>query len=45
VRPRRPAYITFQAAAGRIIESYCRREIDRSVAVDELTEAGRTIFA
>jgi multiple sugar transport system substrate-binding protein len=44
IRPRRPRYIRFQAEAGRIVESYCRRLSDQSSTVAAIAQAGAKIF-
>ena len=44
IRPRRPGYIRFQAAAGRIIEAYCRRQLGKAETLDRVAGAGRDIF-
>ncbi len=44
IRPRRPSYIRFQAAAGQAIESYCRRQIGRTEALDKVSDAASIIF-
>jgi multiple sugar transport system substrate-binding protein len=45
IRPRRPRYILFQAAAGDLIASYCRRERSRADTIDSIAGAANTIFA
>jgi multiple sugar transport system substrate-binding protein len=45
IRPRRSGYIYFQSEAGRLIEAYCRRDLDRRSALGQIVAAGqRRIF-
>ena len=44
VRPRRPNYIRFQAAAGRLIEAYCRGDAERRATIAAVRSAGHEIF-
>lgn len=44
IRPRRRDYIHFQAEAGRLIEAYCRRELDKKATLEAVDAAGRAIF-
>jgi multiple sugar transport system substrate-binding protein len=44
IRPRRPTYILFQAAAGDLVESYCRRERTQKETIDAVAGAAQTIF-
>ena len=44
VRPRRPRYIRFQAEAGQLVESYCRRLRDKGSTIEAIAQAGEAIF-
>ena len=44
IRPRWPDYIRFQAEAGRLVEAYCRRTLDRQATLDAVAAAGRASF-
>ena len=44
IRPRWPGYIRFQAEAGRAVEAYCRRALDRQATLDAVAAAGRASF-
>jgi multiple sugar transport system substrate-binding protein len=41
IRPRLSGYIHFQAEAGRLIEAYCRRDLNRRSTLDRIVAAGR----
>lgn len=43
IRPRVRGYIGFQDTAGKVIEAYCRRDIDRQKTVHSLVEAARAL--
>ena len=45
IRPRRRRYIRFQAEAGQLVESYCRRLRDKRSTVEAIAQAGEAIFA
>jgi multiple sugar transport system substrate-binding protein len=42
VRPRFPGYVSFQAEVGRLVEAYCRRDLDRRSMLNRVAAAGRT---
>jgi multiple sugar transport system substrate-binding protein len=44
IRPRRPRYIRFQAEAGRLVESYCRRLSDQSSTIAAIGQAAEIIL-
>ena len=44
IRPRRRHYIRFQAEAGHLVESYCRRSRDKGSTIEAIAQAGEAIF-